>query len=368
MDLHKEMYNECKAATGFSSQVICDVERAVTRSGAENVDGITVKFNVPRNCRTFKTKSRFFVELGLYSRERIAIPILENQNLQRYTDLTKAGWTCKTYGLTSDGQIVAFLTKGEYQSTSRRRNIIGVDVNSKCFAASVLTPEGRVLNQLYFGKDIWVRRMRLMRRRQRLQSLADCGRHRARRSIKRLKTMERNFVKNRVGEVVRDITNLAVRFDADIAVERLRRFTPKGRKFNREVLRIPFYMFRRNLEARCFDKGIALSAVDAFHTSKWCSHCGAVAPSGHSTNYALFKCPKCGQSANSDRKASLAIAVKSLLVRKSGEHLQSLNQGASFFQFTSRPVPVNGLLRSNEEHGSAAVQPEPAPMESHLLQ
>jgi IS605 OrfB family transposase len=355
MDLHRQLYRECKATTRFNSQVICDVERAVARTKGENVNGITVKFNVPRNCRIFNTKSRFFVELSLYSRQRIAIPIRENPNLQRYTGLTKNGWTCKTYGLTSDGQIVAFLTK-EDRITPCLRNIVGVDVNSKCFAASIVTPSGRVLKQLYFGKDIWVRRTQLMRRRQRLQSLADCGRHRARRSVERLKTKERNFVKNRIGEVVRGITNLALRFDADIAIERLRRFTPKGRRFNREVLRIPFYLFRRNLEARCFDKGIRLSAVDAFHTSKWCSHCGAVASSGHSTNYALFKCLKCGQTVNSDRKASLAIAVKSLMVRKKDEHSQPLNQSASFFQFTSRPVPVNGLMRSNEEHDSAAVQ------------
>jgi transposase len=367
MDMHRRFYRERKATTRFNSQVICDVERAVTRTKGENVKGITVKFNVPRNCRTFNTKSRLFVELGLYSRQRIAIPIRENPNLQRYTDLTKNGWTCKTYGLTSNGQIAAFLTKEEDQTTPRRRNMIGVDVNSKCFAASVLAPDGRVLKQLYFGKDIWVRRMRLMRRKQRLQSLSDCGRHRARRSIRRLKTKERNFVKNRIGEVVRDITNLADRFDADVAVENLRRFTPKGRRFNREVLRIPFYLFRRSLEARCYDKDIRLGVVDAFHTSKWCSHCGAVATSGHSTNYTLFRCPRCGQSVNSDRKASLAIAVKSLLVRNKGERPTALNQGA-FFQFTGGPVPVNGLMRSNEEHGSAAVQPEPAPMESHLLQ
>jgi IS605 OrfB family transposase len=245
--------------------------------------------------------------------------------------------------------------------------VVGVDVNSKCFAASVLSLDGRVLSQLYFGKDIWVKRRKIMGRRQRLQSLLDRGSHQAKRSIRRLKTRERNFVKNRIGEVVRDITNLAVKFGADIVVEKLRRFTPKGRNFNREVLRIPFYLFRRTLEARCFDKGIRLSVVDAFHTSKWCSHCGAVAPSGHSVNYALFRCPRCGQTVNSDRKASLAIAMKSLLVRKNDGCPQSLNQGA-FFQFTSRPVPVNGLMRSNEEHGSSAVQPEPTPRESHLFQ
>jgi IS605 OrfB family transposase len=374
MDLHKQMYAECKATTCFNSQVICDVERAVVCTAGKNVRRITVKFNVPRNCKTFNTKSRLFVELSLYSRLRIAIPIRENRNLQRYTHLTETGWTSKTYGLTADGQIVAFLKKEEEteeeQTNSNSdfsRSVVGVDVNSKCFATSVLTPDGRVLNQLYFGKDIWVKRRRIMGRRQRLQSLADRGSHQAKRSIRLLKTRERNYVKNRISEVVRDITDLACRFDADIAVEKLRRFTPKGRKFNREVLRIPFYLFRRNLEARCFDRGIRLSVVDAFHTSKWCSHCGAVAPSGHSTNYALFRCPQCRQVVNSDRKASLAIAVKSLLVRNKSRHEETLNRSASF-QFTNRPAPVNGLMRSNEEPGSHAVRPEPTPRESHLFQ
>jgi IS605 OrfB family transposase len=367
MELHKNMYTACKATTPFNSQVICDIERSVARSKGKAAKAITVKFNVPRNCKTFNTKKRFFVELGLYPRQRVAVPITENANYQRYAHLIKAGWVCKTYGLTSKGEIVAFLSRNE-QSHVCRRNVLGVDVNSKRFAVSVLAPDGRVLRQLYFGSDIWVRRKQIMMRRERLQSLADQGRHRARRSIKRLKSKERNFVKNRIGEVVRDITDLATEFDADIAVEDLKRFTPKGRKYNREVLRIPFSMFRRNLEGRCFDKDIKPRFVDAYHTSKWCSHCGAVAKSGHSSaNYALFQCPECGQSVDSDRKASLAIAVKSLLVRKMHEETQ-LSSRDGFFQFTGRPVPVNGLLRSDAEPSPVAVRQEPAPMESHLPQ
>jgi IS605 OrfB family transposase len=193
-----------------------------------------------------------------------------------------------------------------------------------------------------------------MSRRERLQSLADRGSHRAERSLERLTARERNFVKNRIGEVVRDITDLAVRYDADIAVENLKRFSPKSRKFNKEVLRIPFSLFRKNLENRCFDKNIKLTVVDAYHTSKWCSHCGAVAKSGHSANYPIFKC-NCGHTVNSDRKASLAIAVESLLVRNKNEH--TLNQSA-FFQLTNRPVPVNGLMRSDEGLGFRAVHLE----------
>jgi IS605 OrfB family transposase len=363
MNLHKDMYSTCRTTTRLHSQVICDVERCVVHSKGKAVKTITVKFNVPRNCKTFSTKSRFFVELGLYPKRRIAVPILENSNFQRYTYLMKSGWTCNTYGLTSDGQIVAFLSKEQERAVASRCNVLGVDVNSKCFAVSILTPDGRVLRQLYYGKDIWVKRRRIMSRRERLQSLANRGSHQAERSLKRLKAREGNFVKNRIGEVIRDITNLAIKFNADIAVENLKQFSPKGRKYNKEVLRIPFSLFRKNLESRCFDKGIKLTVVDAYRTSKWCSHCGALAKSGHSTNYALFKCPKCGQTVNSDRKASLAIAVKSLLVRNE----PTLDQSA-FLQLTNRPVPVNGLMRSDEGPGFGAVHLEPPPTESHLFQ
>jgi IS605 OrfB family transposase len=365
MDLHREAYATCKEATGFNSQVICDIERSVARSKGKEVKAITVKFNVPRNCRTFNTKNRFFVELGLYPKLRVAVPIKENRNLQRYSRFIDAGWICRTYGLTSGGEIVAFLGKEE-EALPREQSVVGVDVNSKCFAATVLTQEGGVLKQVYLGKDIWVRRKRIMQRRERLQSLADRGSHRARRSLQRLNRKERNFVRNRVGEVARDVTNLAERLNAGIAVESLMRFTPKSRKYNREVLRMPFSLFRRNLAARCLDKAIHLEVVDAWHTSKWCSHCGAVAAEGHSsTNYAIFKCQECGQVVNSDRKASLAVAVKSLLVRKENE---AVRMRRGFFQFTCRPVPVNGLMRSDEGAGLGAVRQMPAPMESHLFQ
>jgi len=363
MDLHKKTYLLSKQKTHFNSQVICDIERNVTKCKGTLLKAITVKFNVPRNCKTFTTRSRFFVEFGLYPHKRLAIPMRENESLRRYRSLVASGWTCKTYGLTSDGQMVAFLQKQEGQAANRR-NILGVDVNSKCFTATVLTPKGKVLKQLYLGKDIWTKRKRIMVRRDRLRSLADQGSHRARRSLQRLRRREDNFVKNRIGEVVRDITNLALQHGADIAIERLRRFKPKGRKFNRQVLRMPTFQFRRTLESRCFDKGINLTVLDPYHTSKWCSHCGAVAKNGHTQNYALFRCVKCGQVVNSDRKASLAVAVKALLAR----NMTHDSNQAAFFQFASRRVPVSGLLRSNEADGSnGAVHHEPSVMESPCL-
>jgi IS605 OrfB family transposase len=350
-DFWRGISSDSKRLTGFNIQVVCDLARSTWRKqkGCERVDDVTVKFNVPRNCKTFKTKEFTFVELGLVPRRRVAVPIRKNRNWDRFSGLLRSGWTCKTFGLTPNLQIVAYLSK-EDSDMPRRKNVLGVDVNSKCFALTVLSPEGKLLKQTYLGKDIWARRKKIFERNRLLRSYADRGDPSAQKKLDRAKHGERNFVKNRIGEVVRDITNLALQYNADIAIENLKRFSPKGKHFNRQVMRIPFYAFRRNIEQRCFDKGITLNIVNSWHTSKWCPHCGAVGKGHDATNYSLFRC-KCGLVVNSDRKASLAVAAKSLLERGS-----SPNQITSL-SLSSRRVPVNGLLRCPNAIGNnVAVQ------------
>ncbi len=336
MEFHHKTLSACKEHSSFNIQVVCSLIRDVWRKKCQRMKNLTVKFNVPRNCKTFKTKSRFFVELGTYPRDRIAIPIKQNRNLQRFNSLIQDGWTCKTFGLTSNQQIAAYLSK-ENSIIPAKKNALGIDINAKHFAISVASPDGKVLYQTYFGKHIWTRRKKIMARRAKLQSIGVF------KKLAQLRTKERDFVKTNLGQMTKEIINVAKRFDADIAIENLARFKPKGKQFNRIAMRIPFAQFKSILEQRCFDSDISLNVIDSWHTSKWCSHCGAVAKNGHnSSNYSLFKCNECEQVVNSDRKASLAIAVKSLLEREHGS-----NQ-TNCFQLSSRRVPVNGLLRSDE--------------------
>lgn len=348
MDLHKETYLDSKVSTSFNSQVICDIERNVVKCKGNRLKHITVKFNNPRNCKTFSTKSNFFVELGMYPRNRIAVPIKQNRNYDRYVSLINAGWGCKTYGLTYDGQIIAYFSKDDI-AFPERTNVLGIDINLKCFAVSIVAPNGKVLKQVYFGKDVWVKRKKIFGRKEKLQSLANKGNHRAMQSLKKLKVKESNFVRNRLGEITNGITDMALKYNADIGIEDLKRFRSLGRKANKKIMRIPFFQFRQFLKSRCFDKKLTLNIRDSWHTSKWCSHCGAVGK-GHSSNYSLFKCLNCGQIVNSDRKASLAVAVKTLLERRN----QVLTQPI-FFQFSNRQVPVNGLLRSYDGFDVCAV-------------
>jgi IS605 OrfB family transposase len=340
MDLHRATYLSSKENTSFGSQVICDIERYVCKSKAETIKAITVKCNVPRNAKAFKTVSKDFVELALYPRRRIAIPFKKNPNWQRYSALLSSGWTCKTYGLTSDGQIVAYLSKEK--EIVEKPNVLGIDINAKHFAISVVSPEGKVLYQTYLGRYIYARRRRIMERRAMLQSYADTGSIKAAKKLVRLRHDEQNFVKTNLGQMIAEIMRIAKRFNAEVATEDLKRFKTKGRKFNKIVMRIPFYKFKEILSSRCFDNNIPLKIVDSWHTSKFCYRCGAVGK-GHSANYSLFKC-KCGFMLNADRKASVNIAVKSLLERNN----QVLNK-PDFFLISNRRVFVNGLMRSYDD-------------------
>jgi len=352
MQFHRKTLSISKQNTSFNVQIRCSLIRDAWKKKTDKVNGLTVKFNIPRNCKTFNTKSNFFVDLGLHPRNRIAIPIKQNRNYQRFQSLVNGGWICKTFGLTKDLQIVAYLSKEK--EIPQRKNVLGIDINAKHFAVSVISSEGRVLYQTYLGKQIWVKRKKIMERRAKLQSLN------AVKKLESIKNYERDFVETNLGQVVRKIIKLAVKYDADISIERLRRFNPKGKRFNKTVMRIPFYKFKQILEQRCFDNNISLNAVDSWHTSKWCSHCGTVG-NGHSSNYSLFKC-KCGQIVNSDRKASLAIAVKSLLERNS----RIPNPDISI-QISKWRGSVNNLVRPNAVGSLRSVNHNYQPMESPRL-
>ena len=86
---------------------------------------------------------------------RIAVPIRKNRDLDRFNGLLGSGWTCKTFGLTPSLEIVAYLSKEETPLVPRK-NVLGIDINAKDFAYTVLTQEGEILKQgwlLYHGSD-----------------------------------------------------------------------------------------------------------------------------------------------------------------------------------------------------------------------
>jgi transposase len=80
-----------------------------------------------------------------------------------------------------------------------KRDVLGIDINAKDFAYTVLSPEGRVLKQCYLGQRIWVKKRRFEERRALLQSLN------ALKKLKRMRHRQTDFVRTNIGQMVREI-------------------------------------------------------------------------------------------------------------------------------------------------------------------
>lgn len=295
-------------------------------------------------------------------RKRFVIPVRFDGAYERFKELLEDDWNIRSIMLLR-GMIAVSIEKKYPEPFNDRRYVVGVDVGSSTLAAvTVFDPQtSKVVKQLYLGRDVAIRQRKYEERRARLRSHADKGSRSARKYLKRLKYKQKNFVNTRSGQVAKEIVNLALKYGASIAIELL---TIRGRKrkfnkkTNRKINRIPHARFREFLRSNCIMLGVPLHEVDAYHTSKWCPHCGAV-NKGHSSNYALYKC-KCGLVANSDRKSSLVIAIKSALVR---EHSQD---SSLFSQFTRAGVSVNRLFRPHDGVLSGAVHYTQPLMENSL--
>ncbi len=293
------------------------------------------------------------------------IPIKKDKQLQRFNSFLFDGWSFDNISLLKDGRIAVVLEKEFPKPEINQRYVIGIDIGSATLGAVSIfdIKTSKVVKQLYFGRDVAVKQRKYSKRRDHLKSLADKGSYKAKKSFERLKHKQFNFVKTRSGQIAKDIVNIARKYSAYISIEKLKNLRGKKGKFNkkanRKINRIPYGKFKEFLSSNCEMFQVFLQEVDAYHTSKWCSTCGAVNKGHHSGNYALYKCKTCGKIVNSDRQASLNIAVKSLLERTNHKFTVS-----DSVQISNRQVPVNGLLRQNDVVNKVAVRHINPPIES----
>jgi len=293
-------------------------------------------------------------------RKRFIIPIKLDKQLQRFNSFLKDGWTFDNISILETGKIAVILEKEFPKAEFTQHRVLGIDIGSSTFAAVSLydTKTGKVLKQIYLGRDVAIRQRRYLKRRQKLRSLADKGSSHARKKLEKLKHNQSNFVKTRSGQLAKEIVNFSKANKAYIALEKLKNIRGKKRKFiksaNRKINRIPYNKLIQFIASNCEMFQIPIHKVDPYHTSKWCPNCGAVNPGHTSANYSLYKC-KCGFIVNSDRKASLTVAVKSVLER-TDKGARQYETKPPTVQFSSTGAPVNGLFRPDDIWVEVAVQ------------
>ena len=324
--LHTTSYPIIKQKYSLHSQILVDCIHQVWENLKTNPDElkqVPVRFNIPRSGKFSKTKRGNPVVVIANGNGRIALPIKQDGAYERFIEHLEDGWKCAQFRLHKENGryvVIVFLRK-KFEVKQQYQAVVGVDVNSGNFALTVLRSDGRVLKQLYLGQDIWHKQWKFMKRRSKLRSYADKGSGRARRALRRMRHAERNFVNTRIWQVSHEIVEIAMRYDAVIAIEKLKHLrerSGKGKKpkrANRKIHRIPFHKFRIAIQSVAWQHGIDVVEVPAAKTSQKCPKCGYMSKKNwvfFKGKRKLFMCVKCGYEANVDRTASRNIATLAL--------------------------------------------------------
>ena len=317
--LHQSSYRAVREKFPVHCQILIEAMHRVweNRGRAERFSCPVVDYNVPRSGRLAETarKNPIIIIASFKGIKRIGLPIKQDGAWHRFTALLAQGYSFSQFRIKRCGHswiiIVNLRREVAVEEPGAGQAIVGVDVGTACLASISVVRRGRVLRQLYFGRDVAQRKRDICVRTSKLQSKADRGNTRARRMLKRLQGYERNFDKTRCYQIAHQIVVVAKQYRATIAIENLNglRDTKLSRKVNRMVKRTPYTMIRIALESVALQNHIQVTAVNAKNTSKTCSKCGREGIR-RSDNWAWFRCSYCGFEANADRNASVNIALR----------------------------------------------------------
>lgn len=358
IDLHHLIYYSIKSTSFLPAEIIHEARKDIWKirksiesrgyNGSTILKSCSIRLNhnLFRFVKTKKGNPCFKITYS--ARKYLTLPIKLDRQFQRFNSFISNGWNFDNISLLRNGNISVVLEKEFTKPEINQRFVVGVDIGSSTLAAvSVFdTKTSKVVKQLYFGRDVAVRQRKYEKRRAYLRGLADTCSQRAFKKLRLLKHKQFNFVKTRSGQIAKEIVMLAKKHGAYIAIEKLNIGAKKkqfNKKVNNKINKIPYGKLIEFLKSNSEMLEVPLVEINPYHTSKWCTHCGAINRGHYFTNYSLYVCKSCKQIVNSDRKASLAIAVKSVLERNA-HNLTSL----SSFQISKTQVPVNGLLSSND--------------------
>jgi rubrerythrin len=295
------------------------------------VGRVSIPYNIPRSGNIAESKRGNPMVAVRTLKKRIAIPIAMDGAFQRYKQMLADGWERSAFRL-GHGRI--FVTMKHHYNARISRNdydtVLGVDVGCRSLAAvSVLDKTGKIVKQLYLGRDLGNKQRDIGIRRSKLTALAAIGARSAYKAKKRLRGYESRLTKTRSEQIAHEVERLAEKYDSFIAVENLKDLNHArgNRKGNRKSKRMPYGRFRVALWSVASQNGrlvTELTKPETRGTSHTCSRCGR---RGIRTG-AVFHCPDCGYVGNADRNASVEIARRAAL------------QSPSWGQFSAREVSV----------------------------
>jgi IS605 OrfB family transposase len=309
---------------------------------------MAISFNVSRSGSIAETERHNPIVLCKLNGKRIVIPIEMDGAWRRFNEHMASGWSYTQFRIERNGTMAMRVILKKKVPVKAAKGTIGIDVGSKCLAAtSEIGEDGRKVQQLYFGQDVAVVQQRTLARRSKLQSNADTGSRKAMRSLDHLRGYEENFTKTRCYQTAHQIVDMAVKNGRSISIEDLNHLNDSrlNRASNKIVKRLPYHEFRAALEAVAGQSGIKVVVVPAENTSRTCSRCGHIAK--ESRKRSVFRCVKCGFVLNADRNASVNIARRGQLLERQ-KALDIVTDSIVGCQTSSDGGRVNGPARNHD--------------------
>jgi len=247
-DLHFLTYSDIRKTSFLPSDVIQEARKDAWKSRkhieSSGYNGtFEFKCSIRLNNRWFKyiksERGNPCFKITYSPRKSFVIPVKVDRQYKRFCSFLNDEWAFDNISLLSNGRISVVLEKEFEKPEIKHRYVIGIDVGSSTLASATVfdMQTSKIIKQLYFGRDVAKQQRIYLKRRAYLQSLTDKGSHKAKRSLKRLKHKQFNFVKTRSGQISKEIVNLAEKCNAYISIEKLKNIRGKKGEFNKKANR-----------------------------------------------------------------------------------------------------------------------------------
>jgi len=347
-ELHVLTYKAFRTKFPIASQLVIEAtSHAWSRRNSERrTDNVVVRFDLRLHSfrRTWKGTPILALRLN---HERIFLPLAKDGSYSRLLEHLKKGWRLSSIVMKSNLRLLAVLAHDE-PVLVQGSNVLGLDVNAARIAITITNRRGKVLRQLYLGRELQRRLIRFEERRAKLQRLRDSiPSTKAGVKLKHIRKKNWNYTRTRIWQLSKQILDLARSYDAKIAIEKLRRLHKRKHEWRKrqrkKTNRIPYAIIRHALRHHTAMNGRVLIEVDPAFTSQTCPRCGNVTRRNR-VKWAYFRCVECRFEANSDRVASLNICRRAARLDLVF-HRTSVNRS----QIPATEVPVSGLVLQDEE-------------------
>jgi len=307
--IYKDFRKKYKLQSAFIQASLFQV--FLRRKVCDKIISIPVRFD--KRMFSIKTNDRglFVISIAGYKKnKRINLPVIQDGAYLRLVKNLISGWSISSILIFKNFK-VQILIKKDFDKPSESKNIIGIDTNGNNIAISVYnSKKKKFLRHFYFGKEMFIKRKIIERRKSKLQRFADLGSQKAFKSLRRLKRYEYNFIKDSCWKLAHKIIDLSKSFgNANIVVEDLKNLrtgkklkNSKGRRVNKIINKIPYGKFFHSLSCLCEENTIAFVKINPYRTSQFCSRCGTLNKSGKV--YKTYVCKSCGLIIDRDNNAS----------------------------------------------------------------